>query len=140
MFALLLIFLGLSQLLLLRPEARGEDLLHFRSGSQTTTDALTKQNKVLVYVEQDCTPCLQYLKNLNDCSKEIKGKLRIVSLSTAAKTKILARSISSDYPLYLVKNPQFPRKIKATPTTRFNKDLVVGALDCAKISARFLEK
>lgn len=108
----------------------GDTLVNFKDGRQIQAQDLITKGNILVYVGRECPICHQYLQNLFTCRDLVRENLQIVSLSTPAQTKELARTISGKAPLYLIKDQKVAKSALVTPTTRIGKLKIVGNQDC----------
>lgn len=119
--------------LLLSYPSFGEVLIDIKSGNQVSAADLLNRGKVLVYIERGCSICHKYVQDIDRCNESIRALIQIVSVSTPAQTKEMARSIPSRLPLYVVKDLKASRKVSATPTTQLAQLQQVGALSCADL-------
>lgn len=111
----------------------GETLIDFQEGTHVSTEEFLDQKRVLVYIEKSCAVCHHYVSELQRCDSELRNSIVLVSVSTAAQTKEMARKLPKEMRLFLVKNARSFESTVATPTTRFGNKDKVGSLSCAEL-------
>ena len=116
-----------------------ETLIEFEGGSQSESESHLTKGEVLIYIERDCGVCHRYVKTLDGCSESVKKKIKLVSVSTPAQTKDMARKLSTDLPLYLLKPASSGEAVEATPTTRTARSKKIGKMSCAELEALLKE-
>ncbi|MEK2688591.1 hypothetical protein [Bdellovibrio sp. GT3] len=113
--------------------AFAETLVDFSDGTQLKSEDLLAQGKTLIYIEKDCAPCRIYVFDINRCEDDIKKNIQLVSLSTPAQTKTMARTLPKRLPLFILKDPSAAKAYTSTPTTKIKDIQKVGRLTCEEL-------
>ena len=110
-------------------------VINLEDGKSSKIDDLLAQGKVLIFFENDCAVCAQYINNLKNCPEPFKTSLRYVSVSTPVQTKEFVRKLKIDASIYLLKNRQQLKSVYATPTTLWSTGQKVGLLSCEEVGS-----